>query len=164
MPILIVIEFMKSKEKKMFIRSCDEHDSEDLFAWRNDPLTREMSLSTDLVSKAVHERWFANKCSDPNCSLYIGEKGGEKTGVVRFDYDPAKILAEVSINLNPQFRGKRISVPFLLVSIEAFHKVRDCPIYACVRDENVASCKLFSKAGFHETKVENGVREFILAR
>jgi L-amino acid N-acyltransferase YncA len=155
---------IKSNESAMFVRSCEEDDINDLFAWRNDPVTREMSLNTDPVSKVAHEKWFAQKQQDTNCFLYIGEKVGEKVGVVRFDYDPYRMLAEVSINLNPLLRGKKISSPLLLSSVEAFREVRLCPIFALVRVENVASRKLFKASGFCEQKFANGVCEFILSR
>ena len=149
-------------EREMLVRSCKKGDSSDLFDWRNDPYTRQMSLNTDPVPRDVHESWFANRREDTNCSLYIGEVDGEKIGVVRFDYDPSRRRAEISINLNPLFRGKKMAYPFLLESIQAFRGKRSCPIFALVRIENIASRKVFEASGFNEVKIENGVCEFIL--
>ncbi len=41
------------------VRKANESDSRDIFDWRNDELTRQMSHTTDLVEWDGHSAWFA---------------------------------------------------------------------------------------------------------
>lgn len=131
------------------VRPALNEDCRDLWTWRNDAQTRSMSISTEEVSWSAHEAWFHDVQADPARTILIGLLGGEKIGMCRFDEHagpPARM--EVSINLNPGFRGRRLAVPLLHSAISTFRLKRAGEIVAQVRDENVASIRTFERAGF----------------
>ena len=90
----------------MKIRQANIDDSNDIFEWRNDPITRQMSCDSDVVTFSTHNKWFENSLHNKNRYLLIAEEEGRKISVVRFDIKKEKSTAEININLNPLERGK----------------------------------------------------------
>ena len=92
------------------VRPARPADALDVLAWRNDPLTRAMSRDQEVVAEAAHLAWFTRALADPARTLLIGEAMGGKVGMVRIDRGAE---TELSINLNPAFRGQGLSRPLL---------------------------------------------------
>ena len=132
------------------IRRITTDDSEDIFHWRNNQVTRQMSHHSDLIVWEDHERWFLATLQNPNRVLLMGEnkETKQKIGVVRFDVEGERAL--VSINLSPDMRGKGLAVAFLNEAVEFFnsHFVAVNYIDAEIKDENAASIKVFERCGF----------------
>lgn len=148
----------------MRVRLGETRDSDDLFVWRNDPQTRVMSLNSTEVAKSDHETWFHRKLVDENCKILIAEENGDKIGVVRFDIAPELDQAEVSINLNPDYRGKKLSQILLEKGVKLFREQCDVKIYATVRESNLASRKIFEANGFTLVSNDEGMLRYILDR
>lgn len=148
----------------MRLRLGETRDSDDLFVWRNDPQTRVMSLSSTQVAKSDHQTWFHRKLVDENCHILIAEEDDDKIGVVRFDIAPELDQAEVSINLNPDFRGKKLSQILLEKGVKLFREQCDVKIYATVRESNLASRKIFEANGFTLVSNGEGILRYILDR
>lgn len=130
-------------------RLATSEDSRDLWIWRNDPVTRAMSITTEEVAWDVHTKWYEKSLSNPNRLLFIGTAAdNNKIGMCRFDLDEEKDCAEVSINLNPHHRGQKLSEPFLTCAIELFRKNHAVPLKATIRKNNTASIRCFTKTGF----------------
>ena len=83
-----------------------------------------MSRSTDLIDWKVHEKWFSSSFNK-KIIILLGtiEELAESIGMIRFDLDENEKSAEISINLNPLYRDKKISKPFLEVAILYFRKI-----------------------------------------
>ncbi len=131
-----------------------ELDVEDLLRWRNDPTARAASGSNQPVSLAEHAAWLSGVLSDDHRFLYIAHHaedtgGSAKVGMCRFDLD-ADGHAEVSINLNPDYRGKGFAREVLGEGIAAFRGEikRDVRLTATIRPSNAASVQIFRSAGF----------------
>ena len=138
----------------LVLRDAAAADALDVWAWRNDPLTRAMSRTTDEVDKASHLDWFAKALADARRTLLIGEVEGEKVGMVRFDHSAE---TEVSININPAHRSRGLGYGLLC---EAMRRV-DGDVWAEIKDENVASQRLFERAGFELQSAEDGRRRYL---
>ena len=149
-----------------------EDDCQALWLWRNDASTRAMSLNTDVVSFDEHLVWFNSVFTDPTQYLYMvtladkePQQDIQKVGFLRFDLsysvnEKGKRAALISINLNPQFRGKGLSVKLLRQGINTFVKALatqqhtfEAPscIKAIIKKENIASIKCFEGAGFSKS-------------
>lgn len=136
-------------DQPLFIRKADITDSEDIWQWRNDEATRQMSIATDTVDWTVHSRWYSLSLENPDRYLYVGcINGTQKIGMCRFDVENSKGIAEVSINLNPSYRGRKLSTPLLLAAIQQFETERNVPLIATIRKKNTASIKCFTTLGF----------------
>ena len=102
-----------NKLKAFKIRLAKLSDSQDIWKLRNDKKTREMSENTKLVSWEAHQEWFKEKLSNSKSIIYIGETfDSHILGMVRFDI--VRTFYEISINLNPKYRGLNLSHKLLL--------------------------------------------------
>ncbi len=148
----------------MLIRSASIADSQDVLAWRNDEFSRSMFFDSNKISDKDHEKWFEKLLASENSSIVIGEQAEGKVGVCRFDFDNETGSAEVSINLNPSFRGKGLSANLLGKAIENYIGSHDVDLIARVKNNNTASRKIFSRVGFYKKNVSANEVTFILPR
>ena len=132
------------------VRKANESDSRDIFDWRNDELTRQMSHTTDLVEWDGHSAWFAAALNNTKRLLVIceNEDTDEKAATVRFDIEDERAL--ISINLSPQMRGKREAKGCLRDAIAFFQKYFSdvCFIDAEIKSINIPSQQSFVGVGF----------------
>lgn len=145
------------------VKPATTEDSRDIWLWRNDPQTRAMSINRDEVEWDNHNRWYLQALSNPDCFLYVGKSGTNSIGVCRFDINSADITAEVSINLNPAFRGKHLSSQLLAATIDKFWHTNKIDLRAKVKKENTASLKCFESCGFVLDHEEGGYRYYALS-
>ena len=94
---------------------------------------------------------FTSKSSG-NKTFYIGEHNGTKIGVCRFEYNNEKNISEISINLNPNERGKGYGKKLLTNAIKTYLKNKNCILSAKIKEDNTISLGLFSSSGFLVTK------------
>ena len=106
----------------MKIRNIKSNDSNDLFIWRNDIKTRRCSLNEKSISLEEHQEWFANALKNKHIDFLICEIDHKKVGVCRFDVNKLNNQAEISININPDYRGKGFGKKFLILAINKFLK------------------------------------------
>jgi len=124
-------------------------DSLDLWQWRNDQTTRQMSTSPEVVEWDAHSIWFERTLANADRFLFMGcMHGTEKVGMCRFDLDVEANVAEVSINLNPAYRGKGLSSPLLRAAMAMFLEQRTVDLSAKIRKGNIGSIKCFTGSGF----------------
>ena len=143
--------------KSVIIRNADQLDCNDVFDWRNDPMSKKMSHNSKHVSWDEHLAWFSDSLKDPSRALFICEDPSSniKIGIVRFDLIDDS--STVSINLAPDMRGKGFSAICLTSSIDFFRKrfPHISVINATIKSSNIKSQKSFMRAGF-AFKKKNG--------
>jgi RimJ/RimL family protein N-acetyltransferase len=137
----------------IFARAASIRDAQNLFEWRNDEATRAASQSREAVNWADHLCWLEGVLANDGRHLYVcenAEKPPECLGTCRFDVSGDRSSAEVSINLNPAFRGRGLAQPLLAAAIGQFRADLGRPIEltATIRHSNGASIRLFLKNGF----------------
>jgi RimJ/RimL family protein N-acetyltransferase len=139
------------------VRPAVEADSEAIWTWRNDPVTRAVSVHTGEVPWAEHKRWFASVLADADRHLLVGSLADQQVGVVRFDRLGEPGRWEVSVNLAPAARGRGIAVPLLDAGRE-WLVAREGPaeVVALVRDDNAASLRTFRRAGYVDKSTVDG--------
>jgi hypothetical protein len=133
------------------VRKSNKSDVIDVWNWWNDPVTRKMMAKKEFVPLEEHVAWFNKLLTDPDRLMCIGLINDIKIGVVRFDLrDDVKKKWEVSINLNPQFRGCKLAAKLLTQCTDFFYSIHgDSLLYANVGEAlNIASQKTFLKAEF----------------
>ena len=121
-----------------------------IWKWRNDPITRKMSVNSEEVSWEEHSTWYENVLLDKCRKLYIGEEEGIPIGVIRFDKCDDEYAYEVSINISPVSRKKGFGKELLTHGIKKLLKeVENCKyVRAEVKKDNESSNKLFKSFGF----------------
>jgi RimJ/RimL family protein N-acetyltransferase len=129
------------------VRRMIESDIREIWSWRNDLTTRNNSISSDVITWAVHSRWFYSALEDKNSLSFVGLVGADKVGLCRFTL--IGNVAEVSINLNPAFRGKRLASPLLKYSIAEYCKSElNVNFSATIKHSNHSSIACFESVGF----------------
>ena len=144
----------------MKITKASNNDSLDIFQWRNDPLTRQNSVNTSTVSLKDHNQWFNEVLNSRNTELLIGIKDSIKVGVCRFSLNNLSNSVEVSINLNPLMRGKRISKKLLEESINYYLKTNKVMLTATIRIDNIPSIKIFEELNFIKIKSTDSINYY----
>lgn len=141
-------------KKSLSLRPATIADAIDILAWRNNVITRKMSGSSELISEASHLEWFEKVIENPKKIILIAfdEHIKTKIGMVRFDLNDDLSSAEISININPEYRSEGYGHQSLIYATDYVSVA--CPtcsgIEAVVRLENAASIRAFSSAGYRE--------------
>ena len=140
------------------IRSAKENDSRDIFEWRNDKITRQMSHSSEIIDYENHSRWYSSSLDSESRILLICEDdSNEKIAIIRFDISESS--AVISINLNPTQRGKGLARSCLIGSIEFFSReyIGINNLIAEIKEDNIASQKTFLGIGFTKYNLKDNV-------
>lgn len=149
----------KSGYKLISVRKATHTDNKDVYDWRNDKLTRQMSLQNNFIDKEEHNNWFEASLNNEGILLVICEEVTTKTkfAIVRFDIRNDEAL--ISINLAPSQRGKGLAKQCLTESMAYFGEVfpKILSLYAEIKEINLASKHLFEGVGFNLNKVTKEV-------
>lgn len=142
----------------------DSEDCRAVWEWRNDPVTRQMSRTTELIPWESHKRWYEKFARSPQTSLLIASIDGAPACMVRFDtLSPG--ACELHINLNPALRGKRHGGPILAAACAyGFERLNFHTIDANIKVENLPSIKIFEGCGFVRQGEHAGMLTYKLAR
>ncbi|MCY0094719.1 GNAT family N-acetyltransferase [Hoeflea ulvae] len=99
----------------MQLRPATPDDAQRLFDWRNDDVTRQMSVSPDPVDWDGHVAWLSARLERAAPGLYIAEADtGDAVGSVRIDGD------EISYTVAPAHRGKGVATAMLVLARAEF--------------------------------------------
>jgi RimJ/RimL family protein N-acetyltransferase len=131
---------------KVNLRKVNDADVDLTFAWVNDKEVRANSISTKLIERGEHEKWFMKKLSSSNFFLFIMEVDCFPAGQIRFEYNETEASWEIGYLLAPEFRGKGLSAILVSRGITAFNKF---PLLAYVRPENKKSIRVFESLNFY---------------
>ena len=145
----------------MLIRNVNSKDCDLIFKWRNDKVTREMFINSDKITYQKHLQWFTETLDNPLKYLYIGEIKEKKIGICRFDINKEKVSSDVSININPDIRGKGIGKKLLTAAIENFEIVSQLELTAQLKINNHASKKIFEYANFEVYKIDKDLIKLV---
>lgn len=146
---------LSSRELNIQFRIASSHDCDKIFRWRNHPRVRRFSLNTEEIDYAEHKQWLAQVLKDKNRILLIATQDEEDVGVLRFEIESEKHLATVSIYVRPDMQHQGVGSKVIMAGEEWVRKekpyVRE--LIAKVRSNNLASIRLFRKAGFASNAV-----------
>ena len=139
---------------KLTVSEARPGDARDLFDWRNDQFTRDMSLHSDIIPWQQHEQWFSSVLGDTNRDIYIFSDGQIKVGMGRIDRHDGE--AELSWMVAPMARGKGYGARIVkwLFEREALPKI------AKIKSENAASIKIAESVGFRLERELHGIRYY----
>jgi RimJ/RimL family protein N-acetyltransferase len=120
----------------MLMRPATIDDAALLLAWRNDPTTRAMSKTIDLIEWDEHCRWLSSRLARAELYFYIAEVDGVPVGTVRIDgWDLSYVVA-------PEHRGCGVAKRMLQWMCSEFG-----PLRAQIKPGNIASIKAAERAG-----------------
>lgn len=153
---------LADREASWRLRPAQDLDAGRLFAWRDDPRTREASRTTDPLRWADHLDWldrtlasgpppdrFSPDDTSTERRLWIAVSGGQPVANVRIDRLSEPGTVEVSIATGPQARGRGHAgraIGDVLQLLRAEPAVRT--VVAELRSDNLASRRLFEGLEF----------------
>lgn len=127
------------------IREAIINDAEILFDWANDPETRQNSFTSKVIDWNDHIVWFKEKLINPHVIIYILHLNEKPIGVVRFEINETTIIG---INVAPSHRGLGLGSKILNVACNRYWENNTSVILAYIKKGNIASRRIFEKAGF----------------
>jgi len=126
-------------------------DLDDLFAWRNDPITQRASKNSAPIGRETHAAWFAAALASPDHNIHIGYHGPNKIGSIRFDrIGDGQNTFLVSVMIAPEHRGRGFGKALLRAGIETMPASL---LNAEIAIDNVPSRKIFEACGFANLRV-----------
>lgn len=130
-------------------RKATKSDCDLYFKWVNDPLVRDQSYNSTIVSLEDHQNWFQKKIIDIDWNFYLFENlENEKVGQVRIQKINGS-EAIIGVSVDSLYRGKGYGITMLqLASIHFLNIHPDITINAYIKKGNLASKITFEKAGF----------------
>lgn len=130
------------------LRCAVDRDALTALPWRNDPATRRYINSPEIISVGDHLSWWERTLSDENRHLLMASIGEQPIGVLRFDLRGEDAI--VSIYMDPKLHGRGLGLPTLVQGHDwlAINDERAKRIVAEIDDRNLASQKIFARAGF----------------
>ncbi len=147
-------------QSPLTVRYATVHDEELLLDLANDPVTRRNALSTDPIGADEHRQWFRRRLrAIESTRIYVVESGaGVPVGQVRFDLIAGEWVIDYSVASH--FRGRRLGVRLLGVVLDQIrHELTGARLCARVKQENVASRRVFEHLGF-DFRPEGDLLEF----
>ena len=142
---------MCSIESPLRLREANRDDSELLFAWRNDCVTRKASHCSEAINKQEHDTWFNNSLSSKTRCIFIAELTGVAVGTVRYDLIHSEYI--LSWTVAPEHRGKRVAKKMLQLFAAQINEA----ICAQIKVGNLASVRVAESVGMKLEKEVNGV-------
>ncbi len=131
------------------IRRATREDSDLLFHWVNelDSLATKL-LTKGPIARSAHAAWFSERLADPETFIWIIQVDGKSVGQVRFTAREGAY--DVDVYVAARFRGKGVARIALELAIKEWDSagVRPQTLRARVKNQNVASQKLFERTGF----------------
>ena len=128
----------------------NDNDAQLIMKWRNDINTRKNSFNQneykwDEFKKIFYEKYFNNQIP-PLFALYENKKIAFIGSMNRIEKD----TIEISINIDPNYRNKKLSIPIINEVLKYIQK--NYPfvnnINAEIKSFNISSIKCFEKLGF----------------
>ena len=143
-----------------------KEDINNLFKWRNDTLTRQMSHFQETVGWNEHLKWCQDVLANKNKLLLLCsfKEKNKKIAVVRVDIKGTS--TNVSINLAPQIRGQGLAKPCLSACIDYFYSKCNFVqiLKAEIKVDNIPSQKIFESLGFVIKNKTNSLKYYELIK
>ncbi len=133
---------------KLFCRAATFEDRDLLFAWANDPQTRENAHNKEPIRYDTHVAWLKEKLASPDSWIFLILNENTPVGLLRLDGKEPDVI--LSYTVAPEWRGKGIGTKMIamLPDIVQDEKIPCQKIVADVYKHNIASAKIFQNAGY----------------
>lgn len=135
------------------VRPIKEH-AQLIMEWRNDPVARKMSYrTTPFTFDQFYPEFLETFFSIPDLPPFFVWYEEKPVAFIRFRNEeimqaPEQHSIEISINIAPKERGKRLSVPILKEVTKIVAAKGYDVIIADIKQENTLSQKAFTQAGY----------------
>lgn len=144
---------MMGKPEKAVLRKARNADAVVLYSWVNDPEVIRNSKSKRVIPWSDHESWFRRTLTNGDCQLFVLEISGLPVGQIRFDRKEERLVLTYSIDRD--FRSQGLGKFIVEQGLRAVSKQGSQMVEAMVRQENMASARVFVRLGFMPSPSED---------
>jgi len=132
----------------IILRPVQEKDIDLIFQLSNDPLVRNNSFNTEVITYETHTEWFRKTLMNKSIFFLAVEVDGLFAGQVR--YATNNDYAEISISITSQFRGRCLGSTIVRMADKMLKKQYPFLMYVTARTkpDNIASGRIFISAGY----------------
>jgi UDP-2,4-diacetamido-2,4,6-trideoxy-beta-L-altropyranose hydrolase len=133
------------------LRKAGLEDCERIYQWRNHPKVRKYFIDPREIDYRDHREWFEASLKRDDRILLMAYKNGKPVGVIRFDIvkEPHPDTFEIDIYVVPEIQGRGIGKEILRAGEDWLRENTSIRgLIAKVKEENVASVKMFIGCGF----------------
>ncbi len=135
-----------SKTNPISIREATYEDASLLFNWSNEKEVRNQSFHSKKIDFDTHVNWMGEKIKDKNSKIYIALQEQTPIGVVRFE--DSTDYTTIGTSVSKDHRGLGLGTKILKLGCSLHEQKSKKPIYAYIKNSNLASIKSFLKAHF----------------
>ena len=130
-------------------RKAISKDVDVYYKWANDSTVRDQSYNSQPIDFKIHVKWFNKKINDENCNMiFFYDDENEAVGQVRIEKSDSN-NAIIGISIDSKKRGKGYATKMLEISTDKYLDSNSLIIiHAYIKESNIASKKIFEKAGF----------------
>lgn len=139
---------MRLLDAPLWLRTANQDDVRLIWAWANEPTTREASFNSAPIPWDNHLSWFSAKLMDRNARIWIGVDAlNTPIGQVRFEFAEQSALISVMVTSTEARRGYGSKLIHLGVQ-RLFNTTPVTVVEAYIKVGNQGSVRAFEKAGF----------------
>lgn len=144
------------------VRPVVVEDAQFLLNLRNDEHSRRWSRTHHVIAWEDHVGWLARTLADDSRVYRLVEVDGSPGGTVRYDIDD-NAQGELSILISAELRGRGVAPTALALGESELQQARPDVrlILAVVKEENVASRRLFEACGYRLDRIEDGWCDYL---
>ncbi len=146
----------------MHLRELRPEDCAEILRWRNDSVTRAMSLQAAVIDDESHKEWFNRLLADDARFPLVGVVNDLSIGWIRFDPWKDRAGYLVSITIAPEVRSKGFGSQLLRLGLDAANtKFGRSTFYAEIKTTNLSSKRIFAGNGFKLQLVNGNVETMV---
>lgn len=130
------------------LRQATDEDKEFLFRLANEKSVRQNSFSDKPIKWDEHVAWFERAMINPDVYIFVLESGENKVGQIRFQIEDK--CAQISYSVCEENRGKGYGSRIISMGERSLLEINNeiISFEALVKNENIASQKVFTKNGY----------------
>jgi RimJ/RimL family protein N-acetyltransferase len=150
---------MGISKTKLHLRQVCLADRELLFEWANDDTVRANAFHTEKIPYTDHIKWFANIMTKDSIYQYILCDNELPVGQIRLNIEGDKAFIDYSIVA--KYRGMGYGTTLMQLFLQELETVKMLDkrtLVGQVKQENLASARVFEKCGFTPIKKKDVIQ------
>ena len=134
-------------------------DWEILLKWRNNPVVRKCSISTEEIKESSHKQYIKSLIKNENKKQYLFLVDSNPVGTIREDTIDEDSY-ELSYIISPDEQGKKLGE----LMIRLFTHNKEGEFLCVIKKDNIPSIKAAERSGFQLNAIKEDLLYYILKK
>jgi RimJ/RimL family protein N-acetyltransferase len=148
---------------KIYLTNATIKHTKLTYSWANNPIIRQYSFNKNSINYPEHIKWFTSKIMDSYCDYFILYKGLKPLGSIRIDYNNDYTQGTISYLIDTKYHGQSFGKTILQKIEESILQrvyLKNVTLIGFVKNENIASVKIFNHLNYIKTEVTKELIKF----